>query len=76
MRRGTLATTINGVPCTVEYTYGDPLPATDIDPYEPPEIELVRVLDVEGRAASWLERKMGNDEWQRIREDIEERERP
>lgn len=64
MRRGTLATTINGISCTVEYECGDPLPETGADPYE------------QGRAASWLEKKLGNAEWMRIREDIEEREKP
>lgn len=75
MRRGTLATTINGIPCQIEYEYGDPLPATDVDPHEGPEIELVRVLDDKGRPASWLEKRMGSAEWQRIRERIEEEER-
>lgn len=75
MRRGALPTTINGVPCEIVYTYGDPLPETDVDPYEPAEIELVRVLDEQGRASTSLERKLGSSEWLRIKERIEENER-
>ena len=66
-------THVAGIPCRASltrYSPGAPMRVTgwgfgDAEPPEPEEVEFV-VLDRGGRAAPWLERKMGDDDYQRI----------
>ena len=71
-----METHIAGIPCTVDYTirgkykpakiFADP---DDCYEAEYPEVEFI-VCDRNGRPAPWLERKMNDDDRQRIEAEI------
>ena len=71
-----MQTHIAGIPCTVEYTIqGKYQPAKinaepdDCYEAEYPEVEFI-VCDRNGRTAPWLERKMTDEDCQRIQVEI------
>lgn len=70
MRTGALETSICGVPCEIVYLFDPGIPMI-----EPPEARIDGVRDQHGRVATWLERKLGAGERQRIIEAIIDRER-
>lgn len=71
-------TRVHGIPCqcqVVHYLPALPMRVTgsgfgDVDPPEPEEIQ-VKLLDMKGREAPWLERKLNNEDTQRLHEEAE-----
>jgi hypothetical protein len=68
----TIQTTVSGIPCLARMTYYVPAdpgrthgPPEDCWPPEPAVVDF-DVLDLRGRAAPWLERKMSIDDIVRI----------
>ena len=71
-----IASTVAGIPCLIDYqVYGKYVPAkTDADPnscYEAeyPDVDFT-VLDRKGYPAPWLEKKLTDDETNRIEHEI------
>ncbi|RUR38507.1 hypothetical protein [Vreelandella populi] len=66
-------TRVAGIPCQCEvlaYSEGTPMRITgwgfgDAEPPEPPEFEY-QILDQRGRPAAWLERKLSDDDDERL----------
>lgn len=72
----TFRTTVSGIPCLCEVlTYSEALPMRitgtgfgDADPPEPGEFEY-RILDRRGRYAEWLERKLTDEDDERLEDE-------
>lgn len=69
----TFDTRVSGIPCqcrVIRYDAGLPMRITgwgfgDADPPEPPEFDF-EILDRRGRRAEWLERKLTEDDEERL----------